>query len=102
MRWLDSVIEATHMNLTQLWEAVEDRRAWCALVCGVTKSRTRLNNNNTQCPFVLEINPGKCLQMQMAQEGAILNRNVLDSLAKGSKRAALTGVSLNVLAKSPS
>ena len=30
MRWLDSVIEATKMNLTQLREAVEDRRAWCS------------------------------------------------------------------------
>ena len=44
MRWLDSVIEATNMNLTQLWEAVEDRRAWRALVHGVTKSQTRLND----------------------------------------------------------
>ena len=33
------VTEATNMNLTQLLEAVEDRRAWCALVHGVTKSR---------------------------------------------------------------
>ena len=32
MRWLDSVTEATNMNLTELWEAVEDRRA---LVHGV-------------------------------------------------------------------
>ena len=40
MRWLDSVIEATNMNLTQLWEAVENRRAWHALVHGVMKSRT--------------------------------------------------------------
>ena len=39
-RWLDRVIEATNVNLTQLWEAVEDRRAWCAPVHGVTKSRT--------------------------------------------------------------
>ena len=38
MRWLESVIEATNMNLTKLLEAVEDRRAWCALVHGVTKS----------------------------------------------------------------
>ena len=42
MRWLDSVIEATNMNLTKLWEAMEDRRAWCALVHGVMKSWTRL------------------------------------------------------------
>ena len=38
-RWMDSVIEATNMNLTKLWEAVEDR-AWHALIHGVTKSRT--------------------------------------------------------------
>ena len=44
MRWLDSVIEATNMNLTQLQEAVEDRRAWHSLVHGVMKSRTRLND----------------------------------------------------------
>ena len=40
MRWLDSVIEATIMNLTQLREAVEDKRACRALVHGVTKSWT--------------------------------------------------------------
>ena len=44
MRWLDSVTEATNMNLTQLREAVEGRRAWRVLVHEVTKSRTRLND----------------------------------------------------------
>uniref|UniRef100_A0A670K8R9 ribonuclease H n=1 Tax=Podarcis muralis TaxID=64176 RepID=A0A670K8R9_PODMU len=44
MRWLDSVLEATNMSLTKLREAVEDRSAWRALVHGVTKSRTRLND----------------------------------------------------------
>ena len=38
----------TNMNLTQLREAVEDRRAWRALVHGVTKSRTRLNNKDSK------------------------------------------------------
>ena len=42
MRWLDSVSEATNMNLTQLREAVDDRRAWCALVHGVMKRWTQL------------------------------------------------------------
>ena len=37
-RWVDSVVEATNMNLTQLQEAVEDRRAGRSLVHGVTKS----------------------------------------------------------------
>ena len=40
MRWLDNAIKATNMNLTQLQEAVEDRRAWRARVHGVTKSQT--------------------------------------------------------------
>ena len=43
-RWLDSVIEATNMNLTQLRKAVEGRGAWRALVHGVMKSRTQRNN----------------------------------------------------------
>ena len=47
MRWLDSVIEATNMNLTQVREAVEDSRAWCALVQGVTKSWTQLNDDGS-------------------------------------------------------
>ena len=40
MRWMDSVTEATNMDLTKLQEAVEDRRAWRALVHGVTNSGT--------------------------------------------------------------
>ena len=44
MRWLDSVIEATSMNLAQVREAVEGRSAWHALFHGVTKSQTRLND----------------------------------------------------------
>ena len=38
MRWLDSITDSVDMNLRQLWETVENRGAWCATVCGVTKS----------------------------------------------------------------
>ena len=48
MKWLNNVIKAINMNLTQLWEAVEDRRAWRALLHGVTKSQTWLNNNDNK------------------------------------------------------
>ena len=40
MKWLDSIIDSMDMNLSKLWEMVEDRRAWHALVHGVTKSWT--------------------------------------------------------------
>ena len=44
MRWLDSITDSTDMNLSKLWETVEDRGAWFAAVHGVTKTQTRLSD----------------------------------------------------------
>ena len=38
MIWLVSITDSRDMNLSKLWEIVEDREAWHATVHGVAKS----------------------------------------------------------------
>ena len=44
MRLLDSITDATNVNLSKLREIVKDRGAWCAAVHGVTEGHMQLSD----------------------------------------------------------
>jgi len=48
MRWLDRITDSMAMNLSKLWEIVEDRGTWHAALYGVTRVRHDLATEQQQ------------------------------------------------------
>ena len=54
IKWLDGVTDPVEMSLSELWELVTDREAWCGAVHGVAELNTTEQLNWTDTSIVIK------------------------------------------------
>ena len=79
MRWLDGITDTMDMSLSEFQELVIDREAWCAVIYGVAKSRTRLSNWTELNPNLEKyvINPSVTVQIWALRKPKIKTKEIL-------------------------
>ena len=68
MRWFDGITDSKDMSFSKFREMVKEREAWRAVVHGVTKSWTRLNDSRTTTSRTHMLHKGPHLQLKLHQE----------------------------------
>ena len=77
MRWLDSITNSMGMNLSKLWEIVEDRGAWRAAVHGFAKDQTQFNDT-TKIPKITQTCVGSFYRCPSCRHDCLLAHMVLN------------------------
>jgi len=74
---LDSITNSMNMNLSKVWEIVEDRGVWHAAVHGVAKSQTGLSNWTATTMWTRKSGLIRCLDLRLPASRPVSNKCLL-------------------------